>query len=147
MTNFRLVQIETVCRLQFKFDENIRKFSKQVETLWVKEKLLVTSNFSFTHSVFKRLVSQGRQKVSLCGNGLRPVDNSCHIGHTYILKTTEGRKAFENIVGKRENAGKEHFSSIPTMFFALSKLNFKFSVEFILLSANSFNFYCHSVKS
>ena len=35
------------------------------------EKLLVTSNFSFSHSVFKRLVSQGRQKVSLCGNGLR----------------------------------------------------------------------------
>ena len=35
-----------------------------------KEKLLVTSNFSFSHSVFKRLVSQGRQKASLCGNGL-----------------------------------------------------------------------------
>ena len=35
-----------------------------------KEKLLVTSNFSFPHSVFKRLVSHGRQKVSLCGNGL-----------------------------------------------------------------------------
>ena len=31
---------------------------------------IVTSNFSFSHSVFKRLVSQGRQKVSLCGNGL-----------------------------------------------------------------------------
>ena len=28
------------------------------------------NNFSFSHSVFKRLVSQGRQKVSLCGNGL-----------------------------------------------------------------------------
>ena len=40
-----------------------------LKTLWVKEKLLVTSNFSFSHSVFKRLVSQGRQKVSLCGNG------------------------------------------------------------------------------
>ena len=40
------------------------------ETLWEKEKLLVTSNFSFSHSVFKRFVSQGRQKVSLCGNGL-----------------------------------------------------------------------------
>ena len=26
--------------------------------------------FSFSHSVFKRLVSQGRQKVSLCWNGL-----------------------------------------------------------------------------
>ena len=38
--------------------------------MWEKEKLLVTSNFSFSHSVFKRLFSQGRQKVSLCGNGL-----------------------------------------------------------------------------
>ena len=28
------------------------------------------SNFSFSHSVFKRLALQGRQKVSLCGNGL-----------------------------------------------------------------------------
>ena len=40
------------------------------KTLWEKEKLLVTSNFSFSHCVFKRFVSQGRQKVSLCGNGL-----------------------------------------------------------------------------
>ena len=30
----------------------------------------IASNFFFSHSVFKRLVSQGRQKVSLCGNGL-----------------------------------------------------------------------------
>ena len=28
------------------------------------------SNFSVSHSVFKRRVYQGRQKVSLCGNGL-----------------------------------------------------------------------------
>ena len=28
-------------------------------------------NFSFSHSVFKRLVSQGRQKVLLCGNGFK----------------------------------------------------------------------------
>ena len=28
------------------------------------------SNFSFSHSVFKRLASQGCQKMSLCGNGL-----------------------------------------------------------------------------
>ena len=42
-----------------------------------KEKLLVKSNFSFSHSVFKWLVSQGRQKVSLCGNGLTSVlDNT-----------------------------------------------------------------------
>ena len=41
-----------------------------LKTLWEKDKLLVTSNFSFSHSVFNRLVSQGRQKASLCGNGL-----------------------------------------------------------------------------
>ena len=38
---------------------------------WEKDKLLITSNFSFSHSVLKRLVSQGHQKVSLCGNGLK----------------------------------------------------------------------------
>ena len=54
----------------FKFDENGSKLSKRVENIVGKEKLLVTSNFSFSHSVFKRLVSQGREKVSLCGNGL-----------------------------------------------------------------------------
>ena len=45
-------------------------YPKDRKTLWEKEKLLVTSNFPFSHSVFKRLTSQGRQKVSLCGNGL-----------------------------------------------------------------------------
>ena len=46
-------------------------YTKGLKTLQEKEKLLVTCNFSFAHSVFKRLVSQGRQKVSLCGNGLK----------------------------------------------------------------------------
>ena len=55
----------------FEFDVNSRKFSRLVKNTVVKEKLLVTSNFSFSHSVFKRLVSQGRQKVSICGNGLK----------------------------------------------------------------------------
>ena len=55
-----------------KFEENGRKLFKPVEnTVGKKENLLVTSNFSFSHSVFKGFVSQGRQKVSLCGNGLR----------------------------------------------------------------------------
>ena len=46
--------------------------------MWEKEKLLVMSNFSFSHSVFKRLVSQGRQKVSLCGNGLNQLYGMSH---------------------------------------------------------------------
>ena len=55
----------------FKFDKNGRKLSKWVETLWEKEKLLITSSFSLSHCVFKMLVSQGCQKMSLCGNGLK----------------------------------------------------------------------------
>ena len=64
MTNFRQVQIETAADDNLKFDENSTKFSK-----WIENKMgNVTCNFSFSHSVFKMLVSQGRQKVSLSGN-------------------------------------------------------------------------------
>ena len=55
----------------FKFDENGRKFSKWVENTVGKGEIARKSNFSFSHSVFKWLISQQeRQKVSLCGNGL-----------------------------------------------------------------------------
>ena len=40
------------------------------KTLGVKEKLLVTSNFSFSRSVFKRLVVQTRKTQGLFGKGL-----------------------------------------------------------------------------
>ena len=54
---------------------------------WEKEKLLITSNFSFSHSVFKRLVLQTRKNQGLFGKGLNE------------------RKPYENIVGgKKENA-------------------------------------------
>ena len=53
----------------FKFDENGRKLSKRVEKLWKKEKLLVTSNFSFFHSVFKRLIFQGLKRCHCVGMG------------------------------------------------------------------------------
>ena len=38
---------------KFKFDENGRKLQTGRKH-WEKEKLLVTSNFSFSHSVFER---------------------------------------------------------------------------------------------
>ena len=51
---------------RFKFHENVRKFSKNVEnkTFGEKEKLLVTSNFSFSQSVFKRLETHKNQNLS-----------------------------------------------------------------------------------
>ena len=49
------------------------------------------------------------------------------------------KKYLENIVGKGENAGNQHFLLFPTMFSTLSPKKFNFSVTFILLSANAFN--------
>ena len=43
------------------------------------------------------------------------------------------KKPFENIEGKGENAGSQHFSLFPTMFSTLPQQNFNFS------SANAFN--------
>ena len=37
-----------------------------------KEEIACTSNFFFSHNVFKRLLSQTGEKVSMCGNGLSP---------------------------------------------------------------------------
>ena len=91
-----------------KFDENGRKLSKRVENTVKKEKLLVTSNLSFFHSVFKMFVSEGRQKVSLCGNGLR----ICQVG-----KGEETRRKNRNNSGNssnKENKTKVHKGRGPS---------------------------------
>ena len=75
-------------------------YSNWKKILCEKEKLLVTSNFSFSHSVFKRLVSQGRQKVSLCGNGLKE-------------KGRNVSNMVENSAGKGEIAHYEQFLLFP----------------------------------
>ena len=46
---------------------------KGSKTLWEKEKLLVTSNFSFFYSVFKRLGLQTCKNKGLFGKGLTTV--------------------------------------------------------------------------
>ena len=46
-------------------------YPKRAENAVEKEKLLVTSNFSFFHSVFKRLVLQTHKYMGLFGKGLR----------------------------------------------------------------------------
>ena len=38
--------------------------------------------------------------------------------------TTITKQAFENIVGKRENAGNQHFLLFPTKFSTVSKLRY-----------------------
>ena len=49
-------------------------------TLWEKEKLLIMSNFSFSHSVFKRLVLHTRKNQGLFGKGLtKAIDDTLNL--------------------------------------------------------------------
>ena len=68
----------------------------------------------------------------MCGNGLT-------IYHAIPTFNDPERESFENIVGKGENAGKQHFLLIPTMFSTLPKTSLKFLFKFILPSANAIN--------
>ena len=49
------------------------------------------------------------------------------------------KKPFQNIVGKGENAGNQHFLFFPTIFSTLSKTEIIIYVTFILSSANALN--------
>ena len=64
------------------------------KTLWEKEKLLITSNFSFFRSVFKRLVLQTCKNQGLFGKGLTLSQTNPHVyvSEVQVLKT----------IGKRE---------------------------------------------
>ena len=77
MTNLRLFQTERVCRRQFSILRKMAESSPyQQKTLWEKEKLLLTSNFSFYHSVFKRFLLQTRKNQGLFGKGLTYCSNT-----------------------------------------------------------------------
>ena len=69
--------------------------SKGRKTLLEKEKLLVTSNFSYSHSVFKRLVLKTGKNQGLFGKGLIDVDY-----HLYACKTYKGMIAPFNLKKK-----------------------------------------------
>ena len=79
------------------------------KTMWVKEKLLVTSNFSFSNSVFKRLEQQTRKNQGLFGKGIESI-NFCKINMHQIIFLVYDR--VENIVGKGENAGYQYLFSL-----------------------------------
>ena len=57
--------------------------------MWEKEKMLVTSIFSFSHNAFKGIYRLGREKVGLCGQEL----NAAKRAELVCVRV-------ENIVGK-----------------------------------------------
>ena len=71
-TNFRLFQTERVCRRQFQIWRKWRKVIQTGRKHCGKRRNCSLRAISPFPTVFsKRLVSKRRQKVSLCGNGLR----------------------------------------------------------------------------
>ena len=101
--------------------------------MWEKEKLIVTSNFSFSHIVFKRLQLQTSKNQGLFGKGLT-------LYHTIKRQFNDPvKEAFWKHCRKRRKCWEPAFSPFPTMFSTLSKTNFNFSPAFILSSANAFN--------
>ena len=61
-TDFWLVQIETVCRQQFLFDENTRKFSKRVENTVVKGEIAHYEQFLLFPQCFQKACFPGESQ-------------------------------------------------------------------------------------
>ena len=78
-----------------------------------KEKLLVTSNFSFSHNVFHSDISLVHQNVSSCCKGL--ISLACH------TMFNDPEKSFENTFGKGRKCWSPAFSPFPEMFSTFSK--------------------------
>ena len=100
--------------------------------MWEKEKLLVTSNFSFSHNVFKRYLLLISQNEYLWSKGLT-------FYHTIMTFMNLIEEAFKKNCGKGKIVGNQHFSPFPTIFLSLSMREIIISATFILLSANVFN--------
>ena len=60
----------------FKFNENSTKFSKLVEKTVEKGEIPCHTHFSFSHSVFKRLVLQTHKNQGLSGKGFNPLPHN-----------------------------------------------------------------------
>ena len=50
-------------------------FPEALKTWWEKEKLLIMSNFSFSHNVFKKCVLQTRKSKGLFEKGLHALSS------------------------------------------------------------------------
>ena len=64
-----------------------------------KEKLLVTSNFSFPHNVFQSYISLVRQNAALCGTGLNKFLSSplpVNYSNSPVLVQNEGANKLSN---------------------------------------------------
>ena len=104
----------------------VESFPNRQKTLWEKDKLLVTSNLSFSHSVFKRPAQQTCLNQGLFGKGLNlyqrqnfglvQIESICRPQIKCDSKTEicfgKGRKH----CGKKRKCWLPAFSPFPIMF-------------------------------
>ena len=110
----------------FKFDETGRKLSKQLENTVGKGEIARYEQFLLFPQCFQRLVSQGHQKVSLCGNGLTHYHTKPHFDALKICSC-----------GKRSVTSNLSFPQ--NVFYPTWHLFFQFSMHFKMPSAICFN--------
>ena len=131
---------------------------------WEKEIFLIMSNFSFSHSVFYpfgelytiffkfeiiicNLFQFGKSPQFVIWERVKQTilffwpQGWTDVTPYHIIPTYSDHviKPFENMVGKVENAGDQHFLLFPLCFY-LFYINFKFWVIFLWLSANVLKF-------
>ena len=98
--------------------------------------ILPKSKFNFS---FKFILSSANA-FSLNQSKILSFGKELTLYQTILTFKDPKRRAFENIVGKGENAGYQHFLFFPQCLFSVCpKSKFNFSFQFILSSANAFN--------
>ena len=95
--NFRLVQFESSCRRQLIGYEKLELVLGRVENI------LITSNFSFSHNVFKKALSSGSLKV---GKEFNPFPNRPFFMFVQF-------RSFENMLKKVELSCNKQFLLFP----------------------------------
>ena len=70
---FHQSKLKVFADYKLKVTKMIMSVFDRVENIVGKGEIVCTSNFSFSHNVFKRPLLKTRQKASLCGNGLTTV--------------------------------------------------------------------------
>ena len=95
-TNFRFFQTERLQKTISNLMKKAESCPKGLKTLWEKENLLVMSNFSFSHSVFKRLVLQTCKNQGLFGKGLTSTTSALVHQETQCIKFLSEQKPIKN---------------------------------------------------
>ena len=98
-----------------------------------KRRNYVTSNFSFSHNIFKSSLLLMCKSECLWSRGLT-------LHHTIWTFNDPDKEVFWKQCGKRRKCWWPAFSPFPTMFYTFPKANFSVWVTFNLSSANAFDF-------